>query len=129
MSSIRVIGGTPLVGEVRVSGAKNAVLKHMVAALLAPGVHQFNNVPGILDVDLMGQVLAHIGAECERDGTSLILSVPEAPLPEAPLGLVRQMRASILVLGALLARCGEARVALPGATISEPDRSTCIWRG
>ena len=96
------------------SGAKNAVLKHMVAALLAPGVHQFNNVPGILDVDLMGQVLAHIGAECERDGTRLILSVPEAPLPEAPLGLVRQMRASILVLGALLARCGEARVALPG---------------
>jgi UDP-N-acetylglucosamine 1-carboxyvinyltransferase len=114
MSSIQVVGGIPLVGEVHVLGAKNAVLKHMVAALLAPGVHRFQNVPGILDVDLMGRVLAHVGAGCDRDGTDLTITVPEAPLPEAPLELVRKMRASILVLGALLSRCGEAHVALPG---------------
>jgi UDP-N-acetylglucosamine 1-carboxyvinyltransferase len=114
MSSIRVAGGVPLAGEVHVLGAKNAVLKHMVAALLAPGVHRFQNVPGILDVDLMGRVLAHVGASCDRDGTDLNITVPESPLPEAPLELVRKMRASILVLGALLSRCGEAHVALPG---------------
>ena len=114
MSVIRVVGGYPLSGEVDIQGAKNAVLKHMVAALLAPGVHRFENVPAILDVDLMGQVLAHVGAHCEHDGASLTISVPEVPLPEAPLELVRKMRASILVLGALLARCGEAHVALPG---------------
>ena len=86
----------------------------MVAALLAPGVHRLDNVPGILDVDIMGDVLEHVGASCRRDGTTLHLAVPERPNPEAPLDLVRRMRASILILGALLARCGVARVALPG---------------
>jgi UDP-N-acetylglucosamine 1-carboxyvinyltransferase len=114
MSQIRVVGGTPLRGEVEVLGAKNAVLKHMVAALLAPGVHRLDNVPGILDVDVMGQVLDHVGATCRRDGTTLHIDVPQRPRPEAPLDLVRKMRASILILGALLARCGEAWVALPG---------------
>ena len=114
MGSIRIIGGTPLVGEVGVLGAKNAVLKHMVAALLAPGKHRFENVPGIMDVELMAQVLAHVGATCQRDGSALSILVPDAPIPEAPLELVRKMRASILILGALLARCGEASVAMPG---------------
>ena len=114
MSRIRIEGGAPLSGEVTVLGAKNAVLKHMVAALLAPGQHRFDNVPGIIDVDLMGDVLTHVGAVCRRQGTSLLIDVPEVPLAEAPLGLVRKMRASILVLGALLARCGRASVALPG---------------
>lgn len=112
--SIHVTGGRPLSGEVHVLGAKNAVLKHMVAVLLAPGEHALHNVPGIVDVDLMGQVLAHVGAECRREGHTLRITVPEEPLPEAPLELVRKMRASILILGALLARCGRASVALPG---------------
>lgn len=107
-------GGVPLSGEVGVLGAKNAVLKHMVAAMLAPGDHVLDNVPGIADVATMGEVLSHAGASCESDGNSLRISVPERPNPEAPLELVRKMRASILILGALLARCGEARVALPG---------------
>ena len=114
MDSIRVVGGRQLFGEVSVLGAKNAVLKHMVAALLAPGTHRLENVPEIMDVELMAQVLAHVGADCERRGTTLMITVPEEPLPEAPLDLVRKMRASILILGALLARCGEASVALPG---------------
>ena len=112
--SIQVRGGIPLHGEISVLGAKNAVLKHMVASLLAPGTHRIENVPNILDVEIMGRVLDHVGATCTRDGTSLTIDVPEDPVPEAPLDLVRQMRASILVLGALLARSGEARVALPG---------------
>lgn len=112
--SIFVRGGTPLDGTVAVLGAKNAVLKHMVATLLAPGEHTIENVPNILDVDIMGRVLEHVGATCTRAGTTLTVAVPEDPNPEAPLDLVRQMRASILVLGALLARTGEANVALPG---------------
>lgn len=114
IETIHVVGGVPLHGEVAVLGAKNAVLKQMVAAMLAPGVHVLDNVPAIADVAIMGDVLAHAGASCERSGNALAISVPERPNPEAPLELVRKMRASILILGALLARCGEARVALPG---------------
>lgn len=112
--SIHVVGGIPLRGKVAVLGAKNAALKHMVAALLAPGVHRIENVPHIVDVEIMGRVLEHVGASCRFEGDALLIEVPDQPLAEAPLDLVRQMRASILVLGALLARTGEARVALPG---------------
>jgi len=114
MDQFVVEGGTRLEGSVSVRGAKNAVLKHLVATLLAPGSHRIDNVPDILDVELMGQVLAHIGAECTFDGAAVSIEVPDELLPEAPIHLVRRMRASILVLGALLARTGEARVALPG---------------
>lgn len=114
MEAIRVVGGRPLRGEVHTLGAKNAALKVMVATLLAPGIHRLENVPRIRDVEFMGLVLDHVGAGCRRDGHDLTVEVPEDVRPEAPLELVRQMRASILVLGALLARTGEARVALPG---------------
>ena len=114
MNEIRLVGGRPLHGSVAVLGAKNAVLKQMVATLLAPGRHVLGNVPGILDVRVMAEVLEHAGATCEFDGTDLAVDVPEAPHPEAPLELVRRMRAWILILGVLLARRGEARVALPG---------------
>ncbi len=109
-----VTGGARLEGSVPVLGAKNAVLKHLVATLLAPGRHQITNVPRILDVEIMCQVLGHIGATCEFDGSEVTVDVPEELVPEAPIDLVRRMRASILVLGPLLARTGEARVALPG---------------
>ncbi len=114
MEEIVVTGGYPLNGSVGVLGAKNAVLKQMVATLLAPGAHRLGNVPGILDVALMGQVLDHIGATCSFDGHELNVEVPVELRPEAPLDLVRQMRASIVVLGPLLARGGVARVAFPG---------------
>lgn len=114
MDRIVVTGGPRLDGSVSVYGAKNAVLKHMVATLLAPGVHVLRNVPGILDVQIMGAVLKHIGAECRVDGHSLTVTVPDELRPEAPLELVRQMRASIVVLGPLLARMGKAYVAFPG---------------
>jgi UDP-N-acetylglucosamine 1-carboxyvinyltransferase len=114
MERLVITGGRRLEGETAVYGAKNAALKHMVAALLAPGTHHLTNVPPILDVEIMGDVLRHVGADCVVDGLSLTIDVPERPIPEAPLDLVRKMRASILILGALLSRCGEARVALPG---------------
>lgn len=114
MEQLLVTGGRALRGTVAVRGAKNAVLKHLVACLLAPGHHRIENVPDILDVDVMCRVLAHIGATTRREVGVLEVDVPEDLLPEAPLSLVRQMRASILVLGSLLARCGVARVALPG---------------
>jgi UDP-N-acetylglucosamine 1-carboxyvinyltransferase len=109
-----IAGGHRLGGTVAVRGAKNAVLKHLVATLLAPGHHRVSNVPGILDVEIMRRVLAHVGAFTRAEGGALDIEVPQDLVPEAPIHLVRQMRASILVLGALLARCGEARVALPG---------------
>ncbi len=111
---IKVTGGSVLKGEVGVLGAKNAVLKEMVAMLMAAGVHRLTNVPGILDVSLMGRVLDHIGASCEFEGHTLTVQVPDEINPEAPLDLVRAMRASIVVLGPLLARTGRARVAFPG---------------
>jgi UDP-N-acetylglucosamine 1-carboxyvinyltransferase len=107
-------GGRRLAGTVAVHGAKNAVLKHLVACLLAPGRHRLSNIPGIVDVEIMRRVLGHVGAATSGEGGTLEIDVPDGLLPEAPIHLVRQMRASILVLGALLARCGEARVALPG---------------
>ncbi len=114
MSRLIIQGGERLKGTVGVLGAKNAALKEMVAALLAPGRHRLSNVPGILDVELMCQVLTHAGCHLTRDGHDLWIVVPEKLNPEAPIDLMRQMRASIVVLGPFLARSGEARVALPG---------------
>jgi UDP-N-acetylglucosamine 1-carboxyvinyltransferase len=114
MSKLIVEGGARLQGTVGVLGAKNAVLKEMVSALLAPGRHNLGNVPSILDVTLMCRVLEHIGCHVEHADHEIWVVVPEQLDPIAPIELVRQMRASIVVLGPLLARCGEARVALPG---------------
>jgi UDP-N-acetylglucosamine 1-carboxyvinyltransferase len=114
MSKILVEGGARLGGTVQTLGAKNAVLKEIVSTLLAPGRHHLTNVPSILDVELMSQVLEHTGCKVETGNHELWIVVPDEPRPEAPIELVRQMRASIVVLGPLLARCGVARVALPG---------------
>jgi len=114
MSKVVVEGGARLQGTVGVLGAKNAALKEMVSALLAPGRHRLTNVPDIVDVALMCRVLEHTGCHVEQNGHELWVVVPDELRPEAPIELVRQMRASIVVLGPLLARCREARVALPG---------------
>jgi UDP-N-acetylglucosamine 1-carboxyvinyltransferase len=111
-----VRSGRPLEGRVEVSGAtKNSGLKHMAAALLAPGITTLRNVPPVLDLDVMIDLLRAVGATVERSGHGEIRVNATGELhPEAPYELVTQMRASINVLGPLLARCGEARVALPG---------------
>lgn len=114
MSTILVEGGERLSGTVTTLGAKNAVLKEIVSTLLAAGRHHLTNVPSIFDVDLIIAVLEHTGCKVERGEHELWVVVPDVLNPVAPIELVRQMRASIVVLGPLLARCGEARVALPG---------------
>ena len=82
--AIRVVGGAPLDGEVSVLGAKNAVLKHMVATLLAPGRHTLTNVPGIADVEIMGEVLVHVGAECIRSGIASSSTCPSSRCRRPP---------------------------------------------
>jgi UDP-N-acetylglucosamine 1-carboxyvinyltransferase len=109
-----VRGGARLSGEVVVGGAKNSVLKLMAAALLAEGPTTLESVPDILDVTIMSEVLRRLGCDVERTPGALRLDVPARPGHEADYDLVRRMRASIAVLGPLLARCGEAKVALPG---------------
>ncbi len=114
MASFLVQGGRRLTGEVTVGGAKNSALKLMAAALLAPGVSTIRNVPDIADADVMAQVLEHLGAPVARDGHTLTIDATHLSSFEAPYELVSAMRASIIVLGPLLARLGRARVAMPG---------------
>ena len=114
MDRFLVSGGARLAGEVSVSGAKNSVLKLMAAALLAEGTTVLTNVPDILDVTIMGEVLRRLGCEVVRTDARVEITVPERPGHEADYDLVRRIRASIAVLGPLVARCGEAKVALPG---------------
>ena len=114
MPQIIVEGGRRLSGSIAPFGAKNAVLKEMVAMILASGRHRLRNVPRIVDVELMCDVLAHLGATCRFEDHVLDVDMPEDVIPEAPLELVRAMRASIVVMGPLLARFGRARVAFPG---------------
>ncbi len=113
---IQVRGGARLAGSVTVTGAKNSVLKLMAAALLAPGVHTLRNIPAIADVEIMGELLARLGATFTHDLDSAIvtLNIPNELNHRADYDLVRKMRASINVLGPLVARTGLAEVALPG---------------
>ncbi|MFA9565941.1 MAG: UDP-N-acetylglucosamine 1-carboxyvinyltransferase [Acidimicrobiales bacterium] len=104
----------PLSGEVRIRGAKNSVLKLMAATLLAPGRSVLHNVPQILDVRWMAELLGSMGTTVTADGGTMVVDTPVDLVPEAPYELVERMRASIVVLGPLLARFGRARVALPG---------------
>ncbi len=114
MDRFLVHGGARLSGSVQVSGAKNSVLKLMAASLLAEGTTVLTNVPDILDVTIMGEVLRRLGCEVVRSDGSVRITVPARPGHEADYDLVRRIRASIAVLGPLVARCGEAKVALPG---------------
>jgi len=113
---LRVVGGNALRGEVRVAGAKNSVLKLMAAALLAEGTSRITNVPQILDVEIMAELLRRLGCTVVHDlvGASLEITVPDEPDHRADYDLVRRMRASICVLGPLLTRTGAADVAVPG---------------
>ncbi|WP_432986406.1 UDP-N-acetylglucosamine 1-carboxyvinyltransferase [Dactylosporangium sp. CA-233914] len=111
---IRVEGGTRLAGDVSVVGAKNSALKLMAAALLATGRSVLTNVPRITDIAIMSEVLRRLGCDVEQDGDRVIIDVPEELGTEADYDLVRRLRASICVLGPLLARRGHVRVAHPG---------------
>lgn len=118
MDKFIVRGGTPLAGSVHVSGAKNATLELMPAALLAPGVYTFSNTPNIRDVWTMSRLLCSMGAHAELNDGDLFLDTRNIISQEAPYEHVKKMRASIHVLGPLVARYGYAKVSLPGG---------CAW--
>ena len=114
MDKLRIRGGRALRGEVRVSGAKNAALPIMCAALLTAEPLRLASVPRLMDVATMAKLLAQMGVAVERREGEATLHAAEIRDPTAPYELVRTMRASVLVLGPLLARCGRAKVSLPG---------------
>ncbi|MGA9162079.1 MAG: UDP-N-acetylglucosamine 1-carboxyvinyltransferase [Actinomycetota bacterium] len=114
MDRLLVTGGTPLDGTVEIAGAKNSALKLMAAVVLADGRSTVRNVPRIQDCITMVEVLEHLGVGCAWTGDALVLETSDVRPIETPYELVSRMRASILVLGPLLARFGTARVAMPG---------------
>ncbi len=118
MDAIEVVGGRVLRGEVGISGAKNAALPMAAASLLVPGKVTIRNVPRLKDILTLLELLRLLGVKGGYEDHSLSLDASEVTSTEAPYDLVRQMRASIYVLGPLLARFGRARVSLPGG---------CAW--
>ncbi|HEB78604.1 MAG TPA: UDP-N-acetylglucosamine 1-carboxyvinyltransferase [Methylothermaceae bacterium] len=114
MDKLRVCGGRPLKGEITISGAKNAALPILAAALLAEKPVTIENVPDLRDITTMLALLKSMGVHCSRRGNRVRVAAGNIATPLASYDLVRTMRASILVLGPLLARCGEAVVSLPG---------------
>jgi len=117
VDQIVVEPGVPLSGTVTAGGAKNSALKLMVACLLAEGRSVLSNVPRISDVDTMADVLRALGAEVERSGNGdVAVTTPPCSqlVPAPPEELFERMRASVVVLGLLLARCGTIRMPLPG---------------
>lgn len=115
----RVLGGTSLRGDVTIHGAKNSVLKLMAVTLLAPGKSTITNVPDIADVTMMAELLESLGCSVTRNlkEKSVIIEVPETPGHRAQYEIVRKLRASINVLGPLVARLHRAEVALPGGDV------------
>jgi UDP-N-acetylglucosamine 1-carboxyvinyltransferase len=114
MDKIIVEGGRPLQGEVHISGAKNAALPILISALLAEGTSTFSNVPQLQDIHSTALLLENLGARVETQADRICVDAGGQIQPEAEYDLVRKMRASVLVLGPLVARLGKARVSLPG---------------
>ncbi len=114
MDRLKITGGRPLEGTVQVSGAKNAALPIMCATLLSEQPLRLTSVPRLMDISTLVKLLAQMGVQVERAGDELLLRGKTIRDPTAPYELVKTMRASVLVLGPLLARCGRAKVSLPG---------------
>ncbi len=114
MDALKIRGNGPLSGIIDISGSKNATLPIMAATILAAGESRLGRVPDLADVRTLQRVLAHLGIDIKQDGKEITLDATNITEQEAPYDLVRTMRASILVLGPLLARFGRARVSLPG---------------
>ena len=122
MDKIRIRGGRPLNGSITIGGAKNAALPLMAASLLTDGTLTLADLPHLVDITTLANLLAQHGVEMRLNGGAsgghtgriVDLTAHEITSTTAPYDLVRKMRASVLVLGPLLARCGRARVSLPG---------------
>jgi UDP-N-acetylglucosamine 1-carboxyvinyltransferase len=130
MSRYIVRSGSPLAGAVPISGAtKNSGLKQMAAALLAPGTTVLHNMCPVADLAVMIDVMRAVGCAIDVDGDAVRIDTSGPLTPEAPYDLVRRLRASVNVLGPLLVRCGEARVALPGGDNIGNRRLDMHFRG
>src|SRR5512139_1911486 len=114
MDKLSIHCGATRNGVVRISGAKNAALPILTAALLSAEPLRLANVPNLKDISTLLALLAHMGVRVTRDGDKVELDARDIPVLEAPYDMVKTMRASILVLGPTLARFGEAKVSLPG---------------
>jgi UDP-N-acetylglucosamine 1-carboxyvinyltransferase len=114
MDKILVEGGRRLKGQVRISGAKNAALPILVSSLLAEGSNTYTNVPDLKDIESIKELLSSLGARAETQGNTVYVDTGRILSYEAPYDVVRKMRASILVLGPMVARLQKARVSLPG---------------
>ncbi len=114
MDKLLIEGGRRLAGEIAISGAKNAALPILCACLLTREPLVLDNVPALHDIGTMLKLLAQMGVKVEREGERVTLCAADLGEPVAPYELVKTMRASVLVLGPLVARCGEAKVSLPG---------------
>src|SRR6516164_4767187 len=114
MDKFVITGGTPLEGEIPTSGSKNSALPALAAALLTDEPVTLHRIPRVRDIRTMQRLLVDIGSNVEVDGETVRLRTERVVSPEAPYELVKTMRASSLVLGPLVARCGRARVSLPG---------------
>jgi UDP-N-acetylglucosamine 1-carboxyvinyltransferase len=114
MDKIVIEGGTPLKGEVTISGSKNAALPIISACLLTGGWHSLGNIPQLRDIRTIKEILSNLGVVFEEDCQSLRVNSDNLNSHSAPYKLVRTMRASVLVLGPLLARLGKAMISLPG---------------
>ena len=124
MDTFEIEGGVPLRGEVSVSGAKNAVLPILAATLMAEGPCTIEGVPDLRDMDTMLRILRSLGAEAERDADGTVhTEVVDPSKVRAPYELVNTMRASICVLGPLLASRGKAEVSFPGGCVIGPRPS------
>jgi len=124
-----ISGGRPLRGQVAVSGAKNSALKLMAASILAPGKSILHNVPDIQDVRTMQEVLEHLGAQVQFADGLMAVDTSTIFSQEAPYELVQKMRASIQIMGPLVARFGRARVAMPGGCNLGPRKIDIHLRG
>ncbi len=132
MDKIVVEGGVKLNGEIEISGAKNAALPILISSLLADGESVYSNVPRLMDIESIKLLLSSLGARIETDGRTVRIDGSGLYNHEAPYDLVRKMRASILVLGPLMARLKKARVSLPGGCAIGATPSTFTlkdWSG
>jgi len=116
MDRLRITGGIPLKGEIKIAGAKNAALPSLAASILSTGANTLRNVPDLMDIKTMGRLLESLGAllRHDRENSEIVIDTSKITRYEAAYELVKTMRASIVVLGPLLARYGRARVSLPG---------------
>jgi len=109
-----VIGGTRIVGELEVQGAKNSVLPILAATVLNSGTNIVHDIPRLSDVKIMIEILEAVGCEVSRDGNTIVVNSRNLDNYEVPEQLVREMRSSIVFLGAMLARCGKVKISYPG---------------